>query len=341
MRYDVRGWAVWLVVTAVLIMVARNPLYTVVLLLAVQLVRTRHRQPDNRAFQLSLWRFGLLVITLSALFNMLMVPFGGTILFALPPNWPLIGGAVTLEAAVYGAANGLVLVALLAVFMAFNEIVPVADLVQLMPRALPDVGVVLLVALTYVPETQRHLQQVRDAQAIRGQEVHGLRQWRPLILPLLIGGLERALALAEAMVSRGYGAVQTSGSGVGMQAGLLIGLAAALGGWLAAQYVGWAGWLLLAAGVALVVALVWAQGQRSTKTVYRPRPWRLADTWLVVAGLSPAVVLFFVTKPQLAYTPYPILTWPPFSIIIGLALMLVALPAALPTKLSPDGEAAH
>lgn len=333
MRYDVRGWAVWLVVTAVLIMVARNPLYTVILLLAVQLVRERHRQPNNRAFQLSLWRFGLIVITLSALFNMLMVPFGGTILFTLPENWPLIGGAVTLEAAVYGAANGLVLVALLAVFMTFNEIVPVSDLVKLTPRALPDVGIVMLIALTYVPETQRHLQQVREAQAIRGQEIHGLRQWRPLILPLLIGGLERAMSLAEAMVSRGYGSVQTSGSGVGLQVGLLVGLASALGSWLAGQYVGWAGWLLLAGGVSLILALVWAQGQRSVKTVYRPRPWRLADTWLVLAGLSPAVVLFFISNPQLAYTPYPTLTWPPFSIITGLALMLVALPAALPRKL--------
>ena len=332
MRYDVRGWVVWLVVTAVLIMVARNPLYTILLLLAVQLVKERHYQPENQAFQLSLWRFGLLVITLSALFNLLMVPFGQTILFTLPTSWPLIGGAKTMEAALYGASNGLVLVTLLAVFMAFNQIVPVSDLVKLMPRALPDVGVVLLVALTYVPETQRHLQQVREAQAIRGQAIRSLRQWRPLIVPLLIGGLERAMSLAEAMVARGYGSLDSARPSLWMQMGLLVGLLAALAGWLAGQYVGWPGWLLLAAGVSLVLALVWAQGQRSVKTVYRPRPWQLADSWLVLAGLAPAIILLFIPNPQLAYNPYPVFTWPPFSLIIGLTLMLVAAPTPLPRK---------
>ena len=47
-------------------------------------------------------------------------------------------------------------------------------------------------AITYVPETARHFQRIREAQAIRGHRLRGLRDWRPIVIPLLVGGLERA-----------------------------------------------------------------------------------------------------------------------------------------------------
>jgi energy-coupling factor transport system permease protein len=323
MRYDVRAWGVWLMVTAVLITIARNPLYTLLLLLAVQLVQQRHRHPDNQTLQISLRRFALIVITLSALFNFLLVSFGQTILLQLPDQWPLIGGGKSVEALIYGASNGLTLVTLLALFIAFNQIVPVTDFIKLIPRALPDVGMVLLIALTYVPETQRHLQQVRAAQAVRGLEIQGVRQWRPLILPLLIGGLERAMALAETMVARGYGALAAERPRWWVQVGLLLGLLLVFGGWLM-------GWFWLGLGLVWLLGLIWWQGQTRPWTTYRPRPWRRADTWLLLASLTPALILLIVPQPELAYNPYPTFSWPPFSMIIGLTLSLTALPALLP-----------
>ena len=74
------------------------------------------------------------------------------------------------------------------------------------PRAFYDLGVVVLIALTYVPQTMQQWQRIREAQAIRGHRWRGVRDWQPLVIPLFIGGLERAMALAEAMVARGYGA---------------------------------------------------------------------------------------------------------------------------------------
>jgi energy-coupling factor transport system permease protein len=39
-------------------------------------------------------------------FNALMIHAGDYVLFRLPEGWPLVGGAITLEAVLYGAASG-------------------------------------------------------------------------------------------------------------------------------------------------------------------------------------------------------------------------------------------
>lgn len=322
---DARAWVVWTAAAAVLAMVAHNPLYTVILLLAVSLVKAVHAE-KGRGLELPLWRIGLLVITLSTLFNALFVHVGANVVFRLPAAWPLVGGPVTLEGAAYGATNGLVLLALLAVFLAFNSIVPVRELVRLTPRAFQDLGVVVLVAMTYVPETRRHLQQIQEAQAIRGHRLRGLRDWQPIVIPLLVGGLERAVNLAEAMVARGYGATTDREQPMWMRAGMIVGLVAALGGWLVAVWVSPAGWFLLAAAVAFVLALAWRGGRRVQRTHYARRRWRWQDTLLLSAAILPFLGLLAASSP-LSYSPYPALNLPPFDPLVGVALAALALPA--------------
>lgn len=326
-RRDPRAWVVWTAAAAILVMVARNPLYTIILLLAVSLVKVVHGDED-RGLNLPLWRIGLVVIILSTLFNALFVHVGATVLFRLPASWPLVGGPVTLEGAVYGANNGIVLLALLAVFLAFNSIVPVRELVRLTPRAFNDLGVVVLVAMTYVPETRRHLQQIQEAQAIRGHRLRGLRDWQPIVIPLLVGGLERAVNLAEAMVARGYGATADRQQPVWVRAGMVLGLVAALGGWLIAVWISPAGWLLLASAVVFVLTLAWRSGRAVQRTHYQRRPWRWPDTVLLLAALLPGLGLA-ASSSSLSYAPYPALGLPPFDPLVGAALATLALPAFL------------
>ena len=176
-RPDTRVWILWVLISALLVMLGRNPLYLVILLLVSQVVGGVRGIP-GQGISLPLWRLGAIILLFSTLFNALFVHVGTTVLFRLPSAWPLVGGPVTLEAAAYGAANGLMLLTLLSIFLTFNRVVPMGELVRLAPRAFYDLGVVVLVAMTYVPETTRHLQQIRDAQAIRGHEVRGLRDWR-------------------------------------------------------------------------------------------------------------------------------------------------------------------
>ena len=329
MKVDARAWVAWLVAAMALTMIARNPLYSLILLLVGQVVGAVWGRP-NAGVPIPLWRIGLVILLFAIAYNALSVHIGETVLLRLPAGWPLIGGPITLEAAVYGLANGLVLFTLLALFATFNAVVTTSELVGLTPRAFRDLGIVVLIAITYLPETGRHFQRVRQAQAIRGHRLGGVRDWRPLLIPLLVGGLERAMGLAEAMVARGYGATADSPQSLRTRAGLAGGLALALAGWVWSFWAGWPGWLLLAGGVALVTGMLWRLGRQSPPhTRYRPQAWTGWE-WLTLAAAVaplPLILLPWADRATLTYSPYPALSLPGFDPIIGLALATLALPA--------------
>ena len=329
---DARAWLIWTLAAALLTMLTRNPFYIVIILLSARLVGLTWQQP-SAAFKLPLLRIAVVILTFSALFNMLFVHVGATVLFTLPENWPLLGGDVTLEAAVYGIVNGLMLFTLLVVFISFNNIVPGSDLIHLTPRAFHNLGLVVLIALTYVPETRRHWQKIQDAQAIRGHQIRGWRDWRPILIPLLVGGMERALALAEAMVARGYGASTSQPQPLLVQLLLLLGLGAAFAGWLLSFWVGWPGWVLMGSGVVILLMLLWGLSGGGQAVRYQPRGWGRRENIILVTAVIPlAVVLIpwpFVDTSSLFYTPYHTLTLPEFNVALGLVLALLAVPGLL------------
>lgn len=332
-RLDARAWVMWTLAAALLTMLTRNPLYILIILFAARLVGVTWQQRDA-AFKLPLLILALTILTFSTLFNMLFAHLGETVLLTLPPSWPLIGGPITLEAAVYGFINGLMLLTLLVIFLAFNNIVPGSDLVHLTPRVFHNLGLVVLIALTYVPETRRHWQKIRDAQAIRGHQIHGWRDLRPILIPLLVGGLERAMSLAEAMVTRGYGATTGSGQSLLVQGVLLLGLGAAFAGWLFSFWLGWPGWVLMGCGIFVLLVLVWVLGQKTPSRRYESRRWTWREMLVVVAAVVPLFLLLvpwpFIDQSSLYYSPYPKVSLPPFNMLIGMALVLLALPGVLP-----------
>ncbi len=332
-------WLTWTLTAALLTTLTRNPLYIIILLLAARLVGLTWQQTDA-PLRLPLLRLGGVILTFSTLFNLLFVHIGQTVLFRLPAGWPLIGGALTLEAAVYGAINGLMLLTLLVIFLAFNNIVPGSDLIHLTPRAFHNLGLVALIALTYVPQTRQHWQQIQDAQALRGHQIHGWRDWRPILTPLLVGGMERAMSLAEAMVARGYGATAEKGQPLLAQGLLLLGLGASFAGWLLSFWVGWPGWVLLGSGVFILLLLVWALGERHPARRYAVRRW----TWREGVALGTAVLPLllwlipwpFLDRSSLYYSPYPQLSLPPFNVWLGLTLALLALPGVIPPAMARE-----
>jgi energy-coupling factor transport system permease protein len=330
--FDARAWGVWLLAGGLLALSTRNPLYLLLLLVISRLVHRACAPPGETALRLPFWRLAGVILLFSTLFNLLTAHVGETELATLPAGWWLIGGPLTLEAAVYGFITGLSLIALLSLFLAFNALVPTAELAGLTPAALYELGLVLLVAITYVPETARQFQRIREAQAIRGHRLRGLRDWRPIAIPLLVGGLERALNLAETMVARGYGATAQVGLPRRARLLLLLALALALAGALRLVWGGVDGWAFVAAGGLAVVLAYRDLRRRAPRTRYRPRPWTWADTVIVVAALLPLVVLLplpALTGAGLSYAPYPRLAPPPFSIFAGGLLLGLAAPAVL------------
>jgi energy-coupling factor transport system permease protein len=280
---------------------------------------------------LPFWRISFVILLFSTLFNCLTAHVGRTVILSLPDGWPLIGGPLTAEAAVYGFLNGLRLVTLLSFFLAFNTIVPVSDLTGLIPGALHEIGVVMLIAITYIPETARQFGRIRDAQAIRGHRLKGLKDWQPIVLPLLIGGLERALNLSETMVARGFGSTVYVRIPLRARLLMLAGLMIAMGGALRLLWGAGDGQILLGLGV-LAVGIAYIYLSRLVRrTRYRPRRWRAADTLLVVGAVLSLILFFpaFRRAASLTFAVYPQLSPPPFYLPAGLVLLGLAIPAII------------
>ncbi len=339
------AWLIWVAASVVALSLTRNPAYLLLLLMCVSVTLHEALQADDAPpLPLSPLRFALVVITVSALFNALTAHFGQTVLFTLPDWLPLLGGPVTLEALIYGALSGLVLTGFFVAWTVLFVAVPTQALIRLIPRAFYPAGVVLTIAIAFVPTTFAQFQQIREAQTMRGHRVRGLRDGLPLLMPLLVGGLERALQLAEAMTARGFASQGAASRGqTRLRWLLVVGMAALLAGLLTRLV--WsqqpvASTALLLAGAALVVIGVIAQGQTVARTIYRPRPWTGLD-WLVAAAAAVTVLVYLLpaSRASLAYSPYPQLAPPLVDPVVVLATLALLAPAALMARARRIGAA--
>jgi energy-coupling factor transport system permease protein len=274
------------------------------------------------------------------LFNALTTHFGETVLFSLPEIIPLLGGPITVEALLYGMTNGLVLATLFAAFTVLNLAVPIRDLIRIIPRAFYPVALVLSIAVTFVPTTLRQIRQIREAQAVRGHRMKGLRDWFPLFMPLLVGGLERALQLAEAMTARGFASKSaatnegTPSHDPSAQIGSIFALLLLLAGALLHTMWGrslWGAFLMLL-GTGLLYWVLRRVGRRVQYTVYRKLPWTQRDWMVVIGAVASIVPLLLLGENVRYYTPYPLVELPRFHPGAGITLLGLMLPALLVLK---------
>ncbi|HEX9091314.1 MAG TPA: energy-coupling factor transporter transmembrane component T, partial [Anaerolineales bacterium] len=213
---------------------------------------------------------------------------------------------------------------------------PVRDLISLIPRAFFPVAVVTSIAVTYLPTTMRQFQQIREAQAIRGHQVRTLRDWLPLWMPLLVGGLEHAMQLAEAMTARGFASSTPLKQRVDIypRMCMVLGLGLLVTGWLAQLgSAGTWGLLLIISGALLIIGGLWYLGRQSPRTAYhRPRwSWQDCLTLIIATGVIALCVLPVpgLDRQTLNYEPYPSLRLPPFSPWLGIAMLGLIVPGFL------------
>lgn len=328
------AWVCWLLASLVALSATRNPLYLTLVLLCITLVSTTVTPKAEVSPPISPLRFATIVVVFSALFNALTFHAGETVVFRLPESIPLLGGPITLEAMVYGGLNGLVLAGFFAAFVALNAALSTRELIGLVPRAFHPVAVVISIAITFVPTTFRQMQAIREAQAIRGHRVRGVRDWLPLFMPLLVGGLERALQLAEALTARGF-AAGTQTQDTKTRVALVAGLATLLAGWLLRLVWGHDlfGLQVMLLGGVVVLGALWVLGRRTSRTTYRPHPWRPHD-WSVVVTALIVIGSFVLPVPPfdqttLRYAPYPALHLPAFDPLVGTMILGLLWPAVL------------
>lgn len=329
-------WFAWLVITLIVISVTRNPIYMVVILMCLLVIHfVLKASPLGKTYPISLINFGLTICGFSTLFNLLISHSGETVFFSLPAHWPLIGGNYTLEAAIYGLSNGMILVNILIAFAVFNQALPVRQLIRLIPRAFFPVAVVTSIAITFVPNTIRQFYQIKEAQLIRGQRMRGLSDWLPLVMALLVGGMERALQLSEAMTARGFASSGPGHTRLAARLAMLAGLLLVTAGWILLNEPAWQalGWGIILVGVVLLSGALWWVGRQNRRTTYPRETWRLSDTLVLagigVLGLALLFPLEVINQKSLYYSVYPLFRWPQFDPWIGTALLVLVLPAYL------------
>lgn len=350
--YHTVTWLLWLVAALLPAMATKNPWYLTVLLVAVLVdYHTIGRASPLAASWRLLLKAGLLLTAFSVVFNVLTAHHGQTVLFVVPrlaveakgTTLLDLGGKITLEALSFGLVNGLNLMAILLVFATFNVLVDHHQLLRAMPTFLYQTATVASIAITFIPQMVSSLQGIREAQAIRGHRFRGLRDLLPMFVPLLTGGLERAIQLAESMEARGFGSTAQATSPkreLAHKALIPLALFGLLAGAFCYRYFvagRWAGALLILGSILLLAGNLWTMGRHVKRSHYRRELWRRRDTAVTTAtvmSMALIAVVWLAQGESLLFYPYPRFYLPSFNPLAGLAPLALVVPVLL----APQGR---
>jgi energy-coupling factor transport system permease protein len=356
--WHVGAWLAWALAASVAVQVAPSPVYVALVVAVSACVVSVHLldSPLARAFP-TLVVVGVAFALVRTFLTVATTHGGAGPVVFTTPQFTLprflggfdVGGPVDLPILLQSLVEGFVVVGVMAVFGAFNAVVSHYELVQSTPRAFYEVGLVLVVALAFVPSTIGAIHAVRQSDRARtgGRVVRRGRLVR-LVVPILETGMERAVALAESMDSRGF--ARGGPSRRDRVAGWCgFGSLLALGGAFVAL-VGRARGAAIALGLAgagaLAVAIALA-ARHTQRARYRPRRMTGADWGLVaVSCAAPAALalLAIAGDSSLTWDASP-LRWPAFhavpAIAIGLLLAPLARRPARPAVGAPSDEPAR
>ncbi len=335
-------WALGLVVAASR---TTNPLLLASILAVAGLVVVRRRGNATwaRAFRYYLY-FGVIIVVIRIVTRVIFgggTAMGTEVLFTLPelplPDWTagiVVGGPVTAEAVLAAAYEGLRLATIIACIGAANALANPRRALRVLPGALYELGAAVVISVTVAPQLIAAVQRVRRARRLRGGATRGLRALGSIALPVLHDALDRSIALAAAMDSRGYGRraavgeVQRRGT-IALLIGGLVALCVGLYGTLGGGSSTPVALSTMALGIALCIGGLALGSRRVRHTEYAPDPWDLPESLVAGAGLVCAIVFVVVTRFDVADL-HPSLTplaWPTVDLVPMLAVLLAATPA--------------
>lgn len=342
------AWWCWAIGIGLAVSGTMNPLLLTLLALAVIVVVLLRRSdaPWARSVRAYLL-LALFVIGMRMFFQILLGgDTGGTVLFTLPeiplPDWAAgisLGGPVTAEALVYTLYDGLRLSVMLLCIGAANSLANPRQALRSVPAALYEASVAVVIALSVAPQLIESGQRVRKARRLRGDSARGLRALASVALPVLADAIDRSMALAAGMESRGF--ARTRGLPVRGTLPLMLGSVgvAMLGAFLLLSTGFWQ-----VATIALMVGLVGTAiglrraGSRLAVTSYRPHPWTWRATGVAVSGVLVAALVFGMGSTDAGYAAlHPStdpLVWPELTplMLVAVALCLAPLPLTIPPR---------
>jgi len=337
------AWWLWAIGLAAVAARSRNPLLLLLVLSVAGYVVSARRSdaPWAQAFTVFL-KIGLLVILIRTVAQVVLGnPIDGQVLLTLPelplPDWAAgvtVGGPVTAPSVAAAVTDGLRLATVLACIGAANALANPKRLLAAMPAALYEIGVALVVALSFAPSLVTSVQRIRAARRLRGRPDRGIRGMITVAMPVLEDALERSLALAAAMDSRGYGRraevpTTTRRTTSLLLLGGLIGISLGVYGLLDATGPAWLGIPVLLLGVVMAIGGLALAGRRAVRSRYRPDPWSVPE-WLTTVAGAAAVSGVVVTglRDAAALNPDLLpLTGLPLPVAATLGILVAAVPA--------------
>ncbi|MFI7307495.1 energy-coupling factor transporter transmembrane protein EcfT [Micromonospora aurantiaca] len=349
------AWWLWALGLATAASHTTNPLPLALLVAVAGLVVVRRRgdAPWALAFRMYVW-LGAVIVTMRVVFR---IVFGGGqgdhILVRLPeiplPEWAAgirLFGPVAVEQILGGFYDGLRLATMLICLGAANALANPKRLLKAVPGALYAVGTAIVVALSVAPQLVESVLRVRRARRLRGASGRGMRALRGIALPVLADALDRSLALAAAMDSRGYGRAAAVPAGQrtvtgALVLGGLVGVCAGTYGLLDTAAPGYLGLPMLLAGLTAAVVGMLLAGRRVRRSRYRPDRWRPAELLVAACGVAAAALTMLAgsVDPELLYPPVSPLTWPQLTPLTVLAVGVAAAPAWLAPPPPPAARA--
>ncbi len=332
----------WAFAASVPSLLGRNPWPLAMALMAAIAVRIAWSGFISSEASWSLFvRIAIFFSVVGVLFNVLTVRSGDRVIATLPDSIPLIGGEITLNAAFFGVLSGLALITLVIVGSTVAGLLDWSAVVRLLPSGLTTIAVAGSIAFAFVPQTAISYREIREAQSARGHRVRGARDLLPILVPMIGGGLERSITLAEALESRGFGATGESTTTQRRWPALLaaIGLAAvAIAIYLMASGHVVTSAITAATGVgSLGLVTFSARNATIQRSRYRIPIWTLRETAVSIGATISLLTTLFVleTNPSaLRYEPYPRLTIP----VVDLLLLGGLLGLFVPALVMPQAE---
>lgn len=333
-----RAWAAWVATVMVVALATTNPFYLAIILLAVALVAALAPRTATGATALrAVVAIGIGIFILGVAIATVNGGYGEHVLFRVPgpsaPSWMgglQIGGPVTAESLIAATLRGLAILCVLTAFATFNAAVPPQRILRLGPAALFHAGLVVTIGLTLLPATVEDLQRIREMRALRGMP-GGIRSLPALVVPAVVGGLERSLRLAEAMEARGFASAPPPPRFVRL-AGIasVPFLIAAAWTWMYHPGLQPLTWTLVAAGAACM--LWWARAaaaRRRTTRLHADPPSRSEQFFLALSAAIIGVTLAGrgAGLVDLGYDPFAGLAWPSFRPAEAVLVLVCAWPA--------------
>ncbi|GAB3706938.1 energy-coupling factor transporter transmembrane component T [Mariniluteicoccus flavus] len=298
------AWWLWAAGLAVAANRTLNPILLVLIAAVAGFVVSARRTdaPWARAYAVFL-KVALVIIAVRVLLQAVLSTYAqGSHVLVVLPEIPLpdnvrgikLGGVVTWEATLTALYEGAQLGVMLLCLGAANALASPLRLLRSLPGALYEAQVACVVALTFAPQLVADARRVHAARRLRGQRVRLRSVFATTMMPVLEGALDRAIALAAAMDSKGFGRtrhlsrrarVTTTIVSLGGLVGLLVGtygvVSASIDPWLATG--------ALFVGVGLLVGALALGRDRAIRSRYRPDPWALPEWLVALCGLVPAV----------------------------------------------------